>query len=241
MDNAELVIGNHDSITLYGAEAQSELRDVTNNISKLLINDYYNLRVDFDSIINELDNVALQLQLQEAYLLKNTKILEQEDQILKNCIENLEQDICLGKNVLLEVQNVRYDHLVEWTMRLQRKMQDLETTRIVSQQSRKQLQLMCMNNRNLIDKIIAVLYNTLPLWRNQISLYLGVEENNQMIKTQEKIGDILVKVQNGEINSRINQEMLKALDNKLSASLKELESLENKEHTFRIELSKKLS
>ena len=29
MDNAELVIGNHDSITLYGAEAQSELRDVT--------------------------------------------------------------------------------------------------------------------------------------------------------------------------------------------------------------------
>ena len=278
MDNAELVIGNHDSITLYGAEAQSELRDVTNNISKLLINDYYNLRVDFDSIINELekkfdekkdfliqkipvidkygrkkiaskyikifeymDNVALQLQLQEAYLLKNTKILEQEDQILKNCIENLEQDICLGKNVLLEVQNVRYDHLVEWTMRLQRKMQDLETTRIVSQQSRKQLQLMCMNNRNLIDKIIAVLSNTLPLWRNQISLYLGVEENNQMIKTQEKIGDILVKVQNGEINSRINQEMLKALDNKLSASLKELESLENKEHTFRIELSKKLS
>lgn len=188
-----------------------------------------------------MDNVALQLQLQEAYLLKNTKILEQEDQILKNCIENLEQDICLGKNVLLEVQNVRYDHLVEWTMRLQRKMQDLETTRIVSQQSRKQLQLMCMNNRNLIDKIIAVLYNTLPLWRNQISLYLGVEENNQMIKTQEKIGDILVKVQNGEINSRINQEMLKALDNKLSASLKELESLENKEHTFRIELSKKLS
>ena len=243
-----------------------------------MINDYYNLRVDFDSIINELekkfdekkdfliqkipvidkygrkkiaskyikifeymDNVALQLQLQEAYLLKNTKILEQEDQILKNCIENLEQDICLGKNVLLEVQNVRYDHLVEWTMRLQRKMQDLETTRIVSQQSRKQLQLMCMNNRNLIDKIIAVLSNTLPLWRNQISLYLGVEENNQMIKTQEKIGDILVKVQNGEINSRINQEMLKALDNKLSASLKELESLENKEHTFRIELSKKLS
>lgn len=55
MDNAELVIGNHDSITLYGAEAQSELRDVTNNISKLLINDYYNLRVDFDSIINELE------------------------------------------------------------------------------------------------------------------------------------------------------------------------------------------
>jgi len=278
MDNAELVIGNHDSITLYGAEAQSELRDVTNNISKLLINDYYNLRVDFDSIINELekkfdekkdfliqkipvidkygtkkiaskyikifeymDNVALQLQLQEAYLLKNTKILEQEDQILKNCIENLEQDICLGKNVLLEVQNARDDHLVEWTMRLQRKMQDLETTRIVSQQSRKQLQLMCMNNRNLIDKIIAILSNTLPLWRNQISLYLGVEENNQMIKTQEKIGDILVKVQKGESNSRINQEMLKALDNKLSASLKELESLENKEHTFRINLAKKLS
>lgn len=98
-----------------------------------------------------------------------------------------------------------------------------------------------MNNRNLIDKIIAILSNTLPLWRNQISLYLGVEENNQMIKTQEKIGDILVKVQKGESNSRINQEMLKALDNKLSASLKELESLENKEHTFRINLAKKLS
>ena len=50
-----------------------------------------------------------------------------------------------------------------------------------------------------------------------------------------------MKVQKGESNSRINQEMLKALDNKLSASLKELESLENKEHTFRINLAKKLS
>lgn len=285
MDDMALVIGDHDSITLFGAEEQAGLKSVTKNISKILLNDNCKLNVNLTDIINGIeknvdekrifllekipfviqyqkketvnrymrffkyiDEIALQLQLQQAQLLKNTKILEQEDLILEKCIDNLEKNIVYAENILMEAQNTGGDYVGDWSLRLERKIQDLKTTKIISCQSRKQIQLMCMNNRNLIDKIISFLSNVLPLWRIQISIALGIEEVGQSINMQKKIGDIIEKNNNHNLENRrgfikqfscsdkINFEILKELDNKLNDSLKELVKLEDKEHTFRVEM-----
>ena len=198
-----------------------------------------------------IDEVALQLQLQQAQLLKNTKIIEQEDLILEKCIDNLDKDIVYAENILIEAQSAGGDCLGDWSLRLERKVQDLKTTKIVSSQSRKQIQLMCMNNRNLIDKIISLLSNALPLWQTQISIALGVEEVGRSINMQKKIGDILENnksdLENREFikrfscSDKINFEMLNELDSKLNRSLKELAALEDKERTFRVELTNTLS
>lgn len=289
MDDMALVIGDHDSITLFGAEAQADLKNVTKNISRILLNDNCKINVNLVDIINGIeknveekhtfllgkipfvtqyqkketvnrymrffryvDEVALQLQLQQAQLLKNTKILEQEDLILEKCIDNLEKDIVYAENILIETQSAGGDCLGDWSLRLERKIQDLKTTKIVSGQSRKQIQLMCMNNRNLIDKIISLLSNALPLWRTQISIALGIEEVGRSINMQKKMGDILEKNNKSNLDNRefikqfscsdkINFEMLDELDSKLNHSLKELVALEDKEHTFRVELTNTLS
>lgn len=288
MDDMTLVIGDHDSITLFGAEAQAELKNVTKNISKILLNDNCKINANLADIINGIeknvegkhtfllgkipfviqyqkkeivnrymrffryiDEVALQLQLQQAQLLKNTKILEQEDLILEKCIDNLDKDIVYAENILIEAQSAGGDCLGDWSLRLERKVQDLKTTKIVSSQSRKQIQLMCMNNRNLIDKIISLLSNALPLWQTQISIALGVEEVGRSINMQKKIGDILENnksdLENREFikrfscSDKINFEMLNELDSKLNRSLKELAALEDKERTFRVELTNTLS
>lgn len=289
MDDMALVIGDHDSITLFGAEAQADLKNVTKNISRILLNDNCKINVNLVDIINGIeknvegkhtfllgkipfvtryqkketvnrymrffryiDEVALQLQLQQAQLLKNTKILEQEDLILEKCIDNLEKDIVYAENILIEAQSAGDDCLGDWALRLERKIQDLKTTKIVSGQSRKQIQLMCMNNRNLIDKIISLLSNALPLWRTQISIALGIEEVGRSINMQKKMGDILEKNNKSNLENRefikqfscsdkINFEMLNELDSKLNHSLKELVALEDKERTFRVELTNTLS
>lgn len=289
MDDMALVIGDHDSITLFGAEAQADLKNVTKNISRILLNDNCKINVNLVDIINGIeknvegkhtfllgkipfvtqyqkketvnrymrffryvDEVALQLQLQQAQLLKNTKILEQEDLILEKCIDNLEKDIVYAENILIETQSAGGDCLGDWSLRLERKIQDLKTTKIVSGQSRKQIQLICMNNRNLIDKIISLLSNALPLWRTQISIALGIEEVGRSINMQKKMGDILEKNNKSNLDNRefikqfsgsdkINFEMLNELDSKLNHSLKELVALEDKEHTFRVELTNTLS
>lgn len=288
MDDMTLVIGDHDSITLFGAEAQAELKNVTKNISRILLNDNCKINANLADIINGIeknvegkhtfllgkipfviqyqkkeivnrymrffryiDEVALQLQLQQAQLLKNTKILEQEDLILEKCIDNLDKDIVYAENILIETQSAGGDCLGDWSLRLERKVQDLKTTKIVSSQSRKQIQLMCMNNRNLIDKIISLLSNALPLWQTQISIALGVEEVGRSINMQKKIGDILENnksdLENREFikrfscSDKINFEMLNELDSKLNRSLKELAALEDKERTFRVELTNTLS
>lgn len=73
-------------------------------------------------------NLPLQLQLQQAQLLKNTKILEQEDLILEKCIDKLEKDIVYAENILVEAQSAAGgDYLGEWSLRLERKIQDLKT------------------------------------------------------------------------------------------------------------------
>lgn len=289
MDDMALVIGDHDSITLFGAEAQADLKNVTKNISRILLNDNCKINVNLVDIINGIeknvegkhtfllgkipfvtqyqkketvnrymrffryvDEVALQLQLQQAQFLKNTKILEQEDLILEKCIDNLEKDIVYAENILIETQSAGGDCLGDWSLRLERKIQDLKTTKIVSGQSRKQIQLMCMNNRNLIDKIISLLSSALPLWRTQISIALGIEEVGRSINMQKKMGDILEKNKKSNLDNRefikqfscsdkINFEMLNELDSKLNHSLKELVALEDKEHTFRVELTNTLS
>lgn len=289
MDDMALVIGDHDSITLFGAEAQADLKNVTKNISRILLNDNCKINVNLVDIINGIeknvegkhtlllgkipfvtqyqkketvnrymrffryvDEVALQLQLQQAQLLKNTKILEQEDLILEKCIGNLKKDIVYAENILIEAESAGGGSLGDWSLRLERKIQDLKTTKIVSGQSRKQIQLMCMNNRNLIDKIISLLSNALPLWRTQISLTLGIEEVGQSIDMQKKIGDILEKNNKSNLKNRefikqfscgdkINYEMLNELDSKLNSSLKELVELEDKERLFRVKLTNTLS
>ena len=162
MDDMALVIGDHDSITLFGAEAQADLKNVTKNISRILLNDNCKINVNLVDIINGIeknvegkhtfllgkipfvtqyqkkeivnrymrffryvDEVALQLQLQQAQLLKNTKILEQEDLILEKCIDNLEKDIVYAENILIETQSAGGDCLGDWSLRLERKIQDI--------------------------------------------------------------------------------------------------------------------
>lgn len=73
--------------------------------------------------------------------------------------------------------------------RFQKKISDLETTRIISIQSAPQVRMLQNNDRELLDKIQSAIANTIPLWRNQLVISLGNEHTKRALEAQTSLTD----------------------------------------------------
>ena len=73
--------------------------------------------------------------------------------------------------------------------RFEKKISDLEITRIISIQSAPQVRLIQNNDREMLDKIQSSLANTIPLWRNQLVISLGIARSQRAIDAQHNLSD----------------------------------------------------
>lgn len=73
--------------------------------------------------------------------------------------------------------------------RFEKKLSDLEITRLISIQSAPQVRLLQNNDRELLDKLQSSIANTIPLWRNQLILSLGIEHTQRALGAQNKLAD----------------------------------------------------
>lgn len=71
--------------------------------------------------------------------------------------------------------------------RFEKKINDLELTRMISIQSAPQIRLLQNNDREMLDKIQSSLANTIPLWRNQMVLALGIEHSKRAADAQNEL------------------------------------------------------
>ena len=69
------------------------------------------------------------------------------------------------------------------------KLSDLEITRVISIQSAPQVRMLQNNDRELLDKLQSAIANTIPLWRNQLVLSLGIEHTNRTLEAQATLAD----------------------------------------------------
>lgn len=58
------------------------------------------------------------------------------------------------------------------------------------------MKLMLGNDAQLIDKIMGAVSGTIPIWRNQITLLLGIEKMNRNLEIQTKVAEITQKIYN---------------------------------------------
>ena len=81
--------------------------------------------------------------------------------------------------------------------RFEKKIYDLKTTRIISIQMAPQIRLLQNNEAELVEKIQSSITNTIPLWKNQMVLSLGINNAKQALKNQQAVSkltnDMLVK------------------------------------------------
>ena len=74
--------------------------------------------------------------------------------------------------------------------RFEKRIFDLETTRLVSIQMAPQIRLLQNEDQDLVDKLRSDVINTIPLWRNQMVLALGIEHSKRALEAQSAITEM---------------------------------------------------
>ena len=83
-----------------------------------------------------------------------------------------------------------YNDMVNIANRFEKKLHDLKTTRIISIQMAPQIRLIQNNDAELVDKIQSSILNTIPLWKNQMIIALGLANANKALDAQEKVTNL---------------------------------------------------
>lgn len=282
----ELVVGNHDSLVLFGSDAQQKLREVSKSLSSLLLNDNGDLEYLIHDIIVEIDvfqknitekprfiflksensrrdafikryneilvyidKIELLLKLQEVQLIKDSKLLEKMHELILDSSAKLEKAVAYGKDILLhrEKRAIEDDSLDDWYIRLSKRLEDLEISHTVAIQNQAQLKLMLENNAQLIDKIISAISGTIPIWRNQVTLLLGIEKMNRNMEIQDRVSQITQayinqgykKLKKNSLKKirEIDIDKLLAANDKLKKTINDLYVVEKNDSSIRLELN----
>lgn len=94
-----------------------------------------------------------------------------------------------------DVEN--YNKYVNLCNRFEKKLHDLELTRVIAMQVAPQIRLLQGNDQEMLEKIQSSLVNTIPLWRHQMVLALGIEHTQRALSAQnmitEKTNELLTR------------------------------------------------
>ncbi len=80
--------------------------------------------------------------------------------------------------------------LAEQCARFEKKIHDLELTRAIAIQTAPQIRLIQNNDNVMVEKIQTTLMNTIPLWKNQMVLALGIAHSTEAAQAQRQVNDI---------------------------------------------------
>lgn len=155
------------------------------------------------------NKIAGMLQDHQIRLLKDTSMLDQLFDLNNTYYKELSMYIAAGKEKLHHVKNEEIpaleqkalhsnlpedaQALKDMTMyydRFDKKLHDLELSRMIAIQTAPQIRLLQNSNNLMIEKIQSTLVNTIPLWKNQMVITLGLHHATEAAKTQQAVSDM---------------------------------------------------
>ncbi|MBR4361050.1 MAG: toxic anion resistance protein [Clostridia bacterium] len=166
------------------ATIQAKYEDVSANVEKIA----GNLE---DHQVQLLKDVAMFNRLYDmnlSYFHELTMYIVAGDQRLKEVREtDLKelQEIAAKSGDAMDAQKA--NDLAAHCDRFEKKLYDLKLTRQISMQMAPQIRLLQNNNSLLVERIQSTLVNTLPLWKNQMVLALGLHHSQQAMKAQQAV------------------------------------------------------
>jgi uncharacterized protein YaaN involved in tellurite resistance len=179
------------------------------NMFKKTGNKIATLKTRYDSVEKNVDKISDALEDHQIQLMKDITLL---DELYKHNLTNYKQltmYILAGKKKLEEARNVELPKLVEKAQRtglpedsqaandyasfcdrFDKKLHDLELTRMISVQMGPQIRLIQNNDTLMSEKIQSTLMNTIPLWKSQMVLALGIEHSKQAMEAQREVTEM---------------------------------------------------
>ena len=167
------------------------------------------LKTKYAKAEGNIEQIVQTLEKHQIQLLKDSATMDKMYALNLNYFKELSMYILAGKKKL---QEVREGELKELTLkaqmsnlpedaqaakdldsmcqRFEKKIHDLELTRMISIQTATQIRLVQGNDTLMAEKIQSTLVNTIPLWKSQMVLALGVAHASQAAKAQREVTDM---------------------------------------------------
>ncbi len=152
------------------------------------------------------DKIVKQLESHQLVLMKDIAMFDQMYELNTKYYKELTMYILAGKKRLADVrahelEDLRkkaeetgaqedaqaYNDFANLCNRFEKKLHDLELTRMISIQMGPQTRLLQNNDTQMLEKIQSSLINTIPLWKSQIVLALGIEHGKQATEAQSAV------------------------------------------------------
>ena len=162
----------------------------------------------FSKVETNIAKIEKKLETQKIKMLKDITIFDTMYEKNLEYFKDLSLYIIAGEKKLEELRNVtlpelkkvaeesgeqvdiqKVNDMVSAIDRFEKKIYDLKTTRIISLQMAPQIRLIQNNDSELVEKIQSSLINTIPLWKNQIVIALGVVNARSALEVQKSVTD----------------------------------------------------
>lgn len=167
------------------------------------------LKARYDKASVNIERICAALESHQVRLLKDVAMLDKLYDMNKAYFKELSMYLLAGKKKLEQTRSVELPALQEKAARtglpedaqaasdlsalcnrFEKKLYDLELTRTISIQMAPQLRLVQNNDTQMAEKIQSTLMNTIPLWKSQMALSLGIAHSQQALKAQKEVTDM---------------------------------------------------
>ena len=215
-----------------------------------------NMKAKYEKAEGNVERICDALESHQIQLLKDIAMLDKMYELNVTYFKELSMYIAAGKRKLEEVRNTEMaqleakakgsglpedaqavSDLSSLCNRFDKKIHDLELTRAVSLQMAPQIRLVQSNDTLMSEKIQSTIVNTIPLWKSQMVLAIGVENSAKAAKAQREVTDMtnallrknaetlkMATIETAKETERgiVDMETLKATNESLIATLDEV-------------------
>ena len=167
------------------------------------------LKAKYDKAEANINQITQVLENHQVQLLKDVALLDKMYELNLSYFKELSMYILAGKQKLEEVRSTELVELMNKAKasnlpedaqavkdlqsqcdRFEKKIHDLELTRMVSIQMGPQIRMIQSSDSVMVEKIQSTIVNTIPLWKNQMVLALGANHAGQAAKAQREVTDM---------------------------------------------------
>ncbi len=178
-------------------------------IFKKSSNKLQKMKTKYNKAEANINQICQVLESHQVVLMKDIAVLDKMYDLNLTYFKELSMYILAGKKKLKEVRSTRLQEMIHKAQasglpedaqaardlesmctRFEKKIHDLELTRTISIQTAPQIRLVQGNDTLMVEKIQSTIVNTIPLWKSQMVLALGVEHSAQAAQAQRQVTDM---------------------------------------------------
>ena len=190
-------------------DAEEESKGFYGGLFKKTSNKMTSMKAKYAKAEDNVMHICKSLEAHQVVLLKDIATLDKMYELNLTYFKELTMYILAGKKKLEQVRREELPVLIKKAetsglaedaqaakdlealcQRFEKKLHDLDLTRMISIQTAPQIRLVQNSDTMMVEKIQSTVVNTIPLWKSQMVFALGVEHSNQAARAQQQVTDM---------------------------------------------------